>query len=158
MGHQPELHTNASMLSYILLSGLLLSVQAQNCTVREIIRFTNHLLEEGSLSCPCRGTAASSCSCLPIPEPGHELPCFVEGTDYMLRNNFTSNTLLEWLNLTFQIQLDRNLCESLARGDQCQYKSKGNVKEFLGKILTAYQGINKSKDYKKLFKNSKTLQ
>ncbi|KFQ65684.1 hypothetical protein N335_13076, partial [Phaethon lepturus] len=134
---------NASMLSYILFSCLLLSVQAQNCSVREIIRYTKRLLEESPVSCPCRETAVSSCSCLPIAEPGHELACFVEGTKHMLENNIPSTTITERLNLIFQIQLDRKLCESLARGDQCQYKTKGNVKEFLNKILGTYQAINK---------------
>ncbi|NWT38371.1 IL9 protein, partial [Rissa tridactyla] len=134
---------NASMLSYILFSCLLLSVHAQNCSVREIIRYTNRLLEERSLGCPCRETAGSSCSCLPIAEPGHELACFVEGTEHMRQNNLSSNTIIEWLNRIFQAQRDRNLCESLARGKQCQYKTKGNVKEFLKKILQTYQAINK---------------
>ncbi|KFQ27300.1 hypothetical protein N331_05195, partial [Merops nubicus] len=134
---------NASMLSYILFSCLLLSVQAQNCSFREIILYTKLLLKENSISCPCRETADSSCSCLPIAEPGHELACFVEGTEHMLKNNMSSNELVEKLNLTFQIQLDRKLCESLARGDQCQYKTKGNVKEFLNKIMRTYQEINK---------------
>ncbi|XP_010180428.1 PREDICTED: uncharacterized protein LOC104538797 [Mesitornis unicolor] len=134
---------NASMLSYILFSCLLLSVQAQNCSVREIIRYTNRLLEESSVSCPCRETAVSSCSCLPIAEPGHELACFVEGTEHMLKNNISSKAVVARLNLTFQIQLDRNLCESLARGNQCQYKTKGNVTEFLSKILRTYQAISK---------------
>ncbi|NXN69946.1 IL9 protein, partial [Himantopus himantopus] len=134
---------NASMLSYILFSCLLLSVQAQNCSVREIIRYTNRLLEESSVSCPCRETAGNSCSCLPIAEPGHELACFVEGTEHMLKNNVSSKEVIERLNLTFQTQRDRNLCESLARGKQCQYKTKGNVKEFLNKILRTYQAINK---------------
>ncbi|XP_074772629.1 interleukin-9 [Athene noctua] len=134
---------NASMLSYILFSCLLLSVQAQNCSVREIIRHTERLLMESSVSCPCRETAVSSCSCLPIAEPGHELACFVEGTEHMLKNNVSSNTVIERLNRTFQTQLDRNLCKSLARGKQCQYKTKGNVMEFLNKILRTYQAINK---------------
>ncbi|KFO05875.1 hypothetical protein N312_06210, partial [Balearica regulorum gibbericeps] len=134
---------NASMLSYILFSCLLLSVQAQNCSVREIIRYTNRLLEESSVSCPCRETAVSSCSCLPIAEPGHELACFVEGTEHMLKNNVSSNAIITRLNLIFQTQLDRKLCESLARGDQCQYKTKGTVKEFLNKILSTYRAINK---------------
>uniref|UniRef100_A0A663MVE8 Interleukin 9 n=1 Tax=Athene cunicularia TaxID=194338 RepID=A0A663MVE8_ATHCN len=121
---------NASMLSYILFSCLLLSVQAQNCSVREIIRHTERL----SVSCPCRETAVS---------PGHELACFVEGTEHMLKNNVSSNAVIERLNLTFQTQLDRNLCKSLARGKQCQYKTKGNVTEFLNKILKTYQAINK---------------
>lgn len=42
--HQSDLHMNASMLSYILLSCVLLSVQAQNCQVSEIIRNTRSLL------------------------------------------------------------------------------------------------------------------
>ncbi|KFO69910.1 hypothetical protein N303_03171, partial [Cuculus canorus] len=134
---------NVSMLSYILFSFLLLSVQAQKCSVHEIIRFTTRLLDKSSLSCPCRETAVSSCSCLPIPEPGHELPCFVEGTEHMLKNNISSKAIIERLNLTFQTQLDRKLCESLARGDQCQYKTKGDVEEFLNKILRTYRAINK---------------
>ncbi|KFP25616.1 hypothetical protein N325_07378, partial [Colius striatus] len=134
---------NASMLSYILLSCLLLSVQAQVCSVRDIIRYTQLLIKESPASCPCRETADNSCSCLPIAEPGHELACFVEGTRHMLESNFSSNTVIQWLNLTFQIQRDRNLCGSLARGDQCRYKTKGNVKEFLSKILRTYQAINK---------------
>ncbi|XP_027650162.1 uncharacterized protein LOC130154186 [Falco biarmicus] len=136
---------NASMLSSILFSCLLLSVQAQNCSVREIIRYTKRLLEGSSVSCPCRETAASSCSCLPIAESGHELACFVEGTEHMLKNNVSSSAVIARLNLTFQTQLDRKFCESLARGNQCQYKTKGNVKEFLNKILTTYQEINKSR-------------
>ncbi|KFU83916.1 hypothetical protein M959_09649, partial [Chaetura pelagica] len=131
----------ASMLSYILFSFLLLSVQAQNCSVREIIRHTKHLLGESSVGCPCRETAVSSCSCLPIAEPGHELACFVEGTEHML--NVSSNRIIRRLNLTFQTQLDRKLCENLARGNQCQYKTKGSVKEFLNKILITYQAISK---------------
>ncbi|XP_032862202.1 uncharacterized protein LOC104363094 isoform X2 [Tyto alba] len=99
--------------------------------------------KENSVNCPCRETAVSSCSCLPIAEPGHELACFVEGTEHMLKNNVSSNAVIARLNLTFQTQLDRNLCESLARGDQCQYKTKGSVKEFLNKILRTYQAINK---------------
>uniref|UniRef100_A0A672U2C6 Interleukin 9 n=1 Tax=Strigops habroptila TaxID=2489341 RepID=A0A672U2C6_STRHB len=129
---------NASMLPYILFSCLLLSVQAQNCSFREIIRHTKLL----PVSCPCRETAVNSCSCLPIAEPGHELACFVEGTEHMLKHSISSNAVVERLNLSFQIQLDRNLCESLARGTQCQYKTKGNVKEFLTKILRTYQEIN----------------
>ncbi|KFQ52953.1 hypothetical protein N334_12216, partial [Pelecanus crispus] len=134
---------NASMLSYILFSSLLLSVQAQNCSVGEIIRHTRRLLVENSISCPCRETAVSSCSCLPIAEPGHELACFVEGTEHMLKNNVSSKLIIERLNLTFQTQLDRKLCASLARENQCQYKTKGNVKEFLNKILRTYQAISK---------------
>ncbi|KFP73316.1 hypothetical protein N311_04696, partial [Apaloderma vittatum] len=102
---------NASMLSYILFSCLLLSVQAQNCNVRDIIRYTKRLLDESSESCPCKETAVSSCSCLPIAEPGHELACFVEGTEHMLKNNVSSNAVITRLNRTFQTQLDRNLCE-----------------------------------------------
>uniref|UniRef100_A0A8B9M0L8 Interleukin-9 n=1 Tax=Accipiter nisus TaxID=211598 RepID=A0A8B9M0L8_9AVES len=128
---------NARMLSYILFSCLLLSVQAQNCSVGEIIRYTKRL----SVSCPCRETAVSvSISLL---RPGHELACFVEGTEYMLKNNISSNVIITMLNKAFQTQLERNLCESLARGNQCQYKTKGNVKEFLNKILRTYQAINK---------------
>ncbi|KFR06845.1 hypothetical protein N306_11919, partial [Opisthocomus hoazin] len=134
---------NASMLPYILFSCLLLSVQAQNCSVREIIRYTTHLLEESPGSCPCSETAVSSCSCLPIAEPGHELACFVEGTEHMLKHNVSSNTIIARLNRAFQTQRDRNLCESLARGHQCLYKNKGSVKEFLNKILRTYQAINK---------------
>ncbi|KFW90878.1 hypothetical protein N336_08787, partial [Phalacrocorax carbo] len=136
---------NASMLSYIILSGLLLSVQAQCCCFSEIIRFTNHLLGKSSVSCPCRETPVSSCSCLPIAEPGYELACFVEGTKHMMQNNVSSNELqvITLLNRSFQTQLERKMCESLARGDQCQYKTKGNVKEFLNEILRTYQAINK---------------
>ncbi|KFW02330.1 hypothetical protein N326_02965, partial [Eurypyga helias] len=134
---------NASMLSYILFSCLLLSVQAQNCSVREIILYTKLLLMDSSLSCPCRETAVSSCSCLPIAEPGHELACFVDGTQHMLENNVSSTTVTAMLNKSFQIQLDRRLCESLAREHQCQYKTKGTVKEFLNKILRTYQAVNK---------------
>ncbi|KFQ90396.1 Interleukin-9, partial [Phoenicopterus ruber ruber] len=134
---------NASMLSYILFSGLLLSVQAQHCSVREIIRYTKHLLDQSPLSCPCRETAVNSCSCLPIAEPGHELACFVEGTKHMLNTKALSKPAIARLNQAFQIQLDRNLCESLAHGNQCQYKTKGNVKEFLNKILKTYQAIHK---------------
>ncbi|XP_040460096.1 solute carrier family 25 member 48 isoform X3 [Falco naumanni] len=108
--------------------------------------YQNEGLKEGSsVSCPCRETAASSCSCLPIAESGHELACFVEGTEHMLKNNVSSSAVIARLNLTFQTQLDRKFCESLARGNQCQYKTKGNVKEFLNKILTTYQEINKSR-------------
>ncbi|KAM6116177.1 interleukin-9 [Pterocles gutturalis] len=121
---------NASMLSHILFSCLLLSVPAQNCSVSEIIRHTQRLL---------------SCSCLPIAEPGHELACFVEGTEHMLKNNMSSSVIIARLNVAFQTQLDRNLCESLAREHQCQYKTKGNVKEFLSKILRTYQAITKSR-------------
>ncbi|NXK45094.1 IL9 protein, partial [Chauna torquata] len=134
---------NANMLSYILLSCVLLSVQAQNCQVSEIIRYTIRLLEESPASCPCRETAASSCSCLPIPEPGHELACFVEGTEHMLENNMASNKILTMINRSFQTQRDRNLCESLARGKKCQYKTKGSVRRFLNEILKTYQAINK---------------
>ncbi|NWV02987.1 IL9 protein, partial [Ptilonorhynchus violaceus] len=133
----------ASMLSYMLFSCLLLSVQAEYCGVREIIRYTKRLLDDSSVSCPCRQTAVSSCSCLPIPEPGHELACFVNGTKHLLENNNSSNPVITRLTLTFQALLERNLCESLAHGDQCQYKTKGNVKEFLKKILTTYQAMNK---------------
>ncbi|NWU15921.1 IL9 protein, partial [Cephalopterus ornatus] len=134
----------ASMLSYTLFSCLLLSVQAESyCGVREIIRYTNRLLDDSSLSCPCRQTAGSSCSCLPIPEPGHELPCFVEGTKHMLETNVSSKPVLTRLYQTFQALLDRNLCESLPRGDQCQYKTKGTVIEFLVKIQRTYQAMNK---------------
>ncbi|KFV04832.1 hypothetical protein N339_06827, partial [Pterocles gutturalis] len=134
---------NASMLSHILFSCLLLSVPAQNCSVSEIIRHTQRLLKGSSVSCPCRETAVSSCSCLPIAEPGHELACFVEGTEHMLKNNMSSSVIIARLNVAFQTQLDRNLCESLAREHQCQYKTKGNVKEFLSKILRTYQAITK---------------
>ncbi|KFO85640.1 hypothetical protein N320_03210, partial [Buceros rhinoceros silvestris] len=133
---------SASMLSHVLFFCLLLSVQAQNCVFNEIIRHTSHLLEETSLSCPCRETDVSPCSCLPIAEPGHELACFVEGTEYMLKN-ISSNTLITRLNKSFQAQLDRKLCESLAREDHCRYMTKGNVEEFLKKILGSYQKINK---------------
>ncbi|NXK32418.1 IL9 protein, partial [Piprites chloris] len=134
----------ASMLPYILFSGLLLSVQAEHyCGAREIIRYTKRLLDDSSLSCPCRQTAGSSCSCLPIPEPGHELACFVEGTKQMLKANMPPKPVLTRLHQTFQALLDRNLCESLSRGDQCQYKTKGTVTEFLNKIQTTYQAMNK---------------
>ncbi|NXS36802.1 IL9 protein, partial [Pomatostomus ruficeps] len=134
---------NASMLSYILFSCLLLSVQAEYCGVQEIIRYTKRLLGDSSVSCPCRQTAVSSCSCLPIPEPGHELACFVDGTEHLLENNDSSNPVITRLYQTFQALLDRNLCKSLAHETQCQYKTKGNVKEFLNKILTTYQAMNK---------------
>ncbi|KAM4892852.1 uncharacterized protein FYW23_008945 [Sylvia borin] len=119
---------NASMLSYILFSCLLLSVQAQYCGVREIIRYTQRLL---------------SCSCLPIPERGHELACFVDGTKHLMENNESSNPVITRLYWTFQALLDRNLCKRLAHDAQCQYKTKGNVKEFLKKIQTTYQEIEK---------------
>ncbi|NWU36847.1 IL9 protein, partial [Hylia prasina] len=134
---------NASMLSYIVFSCLLLSVQAEYCAVREIIRYTRRLLDDSSVSCPCRQTAISSCSCLPIPEHGHELACFVDGTKHLMENNKSSNPVITRLYWTFQALLDRNLCKRLAHGDQCQYETKGNVKEFLKKILTTYQEINK---------------
>ncbi|NXQ53110.1 IL9 protein, partial [Anthoscopus minutus] len=134
---------NASMLSHILFSCLLLSVQAEYCGVREIIRYTQRLLDNSSVSCPCRQTAISSCSCLPIPERGHELACFVDGTKRLMENNKSSNPVITRLHLTFQALLDRRLCERLAHGDQCQHKTKGNVKEFLKKILTTYQEIDK---------------
>ncbi|NXR75783.1 IL9 protein, partial [Pycnonotus jocosus] len=134
---------NASMLSYILFSCLLLSVQAEYCGDREIIRYTQHLLGDSSVSCPCRQTAISSCSCLPIPEHGHELACFVDGTKHLMENNKSSNNVITRLYLTFQAQLDRKLCKKLSHDDQCQYKTKGNVKEFLKKILTTYQEIEK---------------
>ncbi|NXB13178.1 IL9 protein, partial [Rhagologus leucostigma] len=134
---------NASMLSYILFSCLLLSVQAEYCGVREIIRYTERLLDDSSVSCPCRQTAVSSCSCLPIPERGHELACFVNGTKLLLENNKSSSPVITRLYWTFQALLDRNFCKRLARGDQCQYKTKGNVTEFLKTILTTYQEINK---------------
>ncbi|XP_068885426.1 interleukin-9-like [Aphelocoma coerulescens] len=135
---------NASMLSYILLSCLLLSVQAEYCGVREIIRYTEHLLGNSPVSCPCRQAAVRSCSCLPIPESGHELACFVNGTKHLLENNESSNPVITRLYWTFQALLDRKLCKRMAHGDQCQYKTKGNVTEFLETILTTYQKINKS--------------
>ncbi|NXH58570.1 IL9 protein, partial [Rhabdornis inornatus] len=134
---------NASMLSYILFSCLLLSVQAEYCGVREIIRYTESLLDNSSVSCPCRQTAINSCSCLPIPERGHELACFVDGTKHLMENNESSNPVIERLYWTFQALLDRNLCKRLAGGNQCQYETKGNVTEFLEKILTTYQEIEK---------------
>ncbi|NWW32163.1 IL9 protein, partial [Panurus biarmicus] len=134
---------NASMLSYILFSCLLLSVQAQYCGVREIIRYTQRLLDDSSVSCPCRQTALSSCSCLPIPEHGHELACFVDGTKHLMENNKSSNTVITRLYWTFQALLDRKLCNKLPHSDQCQYKAKGNVREFLEKILTTYQEMDK---------------
>ncbi|KAL2299420.1 hypothetical protein Nmel_014076 [Mimus melanotis] len=133
---------NASMLSYILFSCLLLSVQAEYCGVREIIRYTERL-DNSSVSCPCRQTAISSCSCLPIPERGHELACFVDGTKLLMENNESSNPVIKRLYWTFQALLDRNLCKRLARGNQCQYETKGNVTEFLEKILTTYQAMEK---------------
>ncbi|NXM42474.1 IL9 protein, partial [Gymnorhina tibicen] len=133
---------NASMLSYILFSCLLLSVQAEYCPVREIIRYTERLLDDSSVSCPCRQTAVNSCSCLPIPERGHELACFVNGTK-LLENNNSSNPVITRLYWTFQALLDRNICKRLAHGDQCQYETKGNVTEFLKTILTTFQEINK---------------
>ncbi|NXR62133.1 IL9 protein, partial [Rhadina sibilatrix] len=134
---------NASMLSYILFSCLLLSVQAEYCGVREIIRYTQRLLHDSSVSCPCKQTAISSCSCLPFPEHGHELACFVDGTKHLMENNQSSNPVITRLYWTFQALLDRNLCKRLAHDDQCQYKTKGNVTEFLNKILTTYQEIEK---------------
>ncbi|XP_062443754.1 solute carrier family 25 member 48 isoform X4 [Rhea pennata] len=75
-GLKTEVQVNASMLSYVLFSCLLLSVQAHNCQVSEIIRFTNHLLnvqaenvqDKNSVNCPCKEPIASSCLCLSIPE------------------------------------------------------------------------------------------
>uniref|UniRef100_A0A8D2PTU1 Interleukin 9 n=1 Tax=Zosterops lateralis melanops TaxID=1220523 RepID=A0A8D2PTU1_ZOSLA len=134
---------NASMLSYILFSCLLLSVQAEYCGEREIIRYTQHLLGDSSLSCPCKQTAISSCSCLPIPEPGHELACFVDGTKHLMENSKSSQREITRLYRTFQGQLDRKLCNKLPHSDQCQYKTKGNVEEFLKKIQTTYQEIKK---------------
>ncbi|KFV78884.1 hypothetical protein N308_05242, partial [Struthio camelus australis] len=134
---------NASMLSYMLFSCLLLSVQAHNCKVSEIIRYTKHLLDENPVNCPCRETTVSSCSCLPIPETGHELSCFVEGTEHMMKNSMLSNEILQRLNQSFQNQRDRKLCGHLSRSDQCQSKTKGNVKEFLTEILKTYQAIKK---------------
>ncbi|NXL86937.1 IL9 protein, partial [Alectura lathami] len=138
---------NASMLSYILLSCVLLSVQAQKCHVREIILYTKYLLSETPESCPCSETADSPCSCLPIPERGHELACFVEGTEHMLKNNMSSSDRLSktlaMLNQSFQIQQDRNLCKRLTQGKKCQYKTKGNVRRFLNEILNTYQEIIK---------------
>ncbi|KAJ7395837.1 hypothetical protein BTVI_151081 [Pitangus sulphuratus] len=76
------------MLSYVLLSALLLSVQAeQYCGAREILRYTKRLL------------------------PGHELACFVEGTQHMLKTSVSSKPVLARLHQTFQALLDRNLCE-----------------------------------------------
>ncbi|NXN79775.1 IL9 protein, partial [Bombycilla garrulus] len=134
---------NTSMLSYILFSCLLLSVQAEYCGVREIIRYTDRLLDNSSVRCPCRQTAISSCSCLPIPERGHELACFVDGTKHLMEKNESSNPVIERLYLTFQTLLDRNLCKRLVHGNQCLYKTKGGVKEFLKKILTTYQEMEK---------------
>ncbi|KFP18437.1 Interleukin-9, partial [Egretta garzetta] len=135
---------HASMLPYILLLAcLLLSGQAQSCSVSEIIRHTTYLLESSPASCPCRERAVGSCSCLPIAEPGYEVACFVEGTTHMLENNVSSKQAVTRLKRIFQTQLDRKLCESLTRGNQCQYKTKGNVEEFLNKILRTYQAINK---------------
>ncbi|XP_077642854.1 uncharacterized protein LOC110481057 [Lonchura striata] len=102
---------NASMLSYILFSWLLLSVQAEYCGVREIIRYTQRLLDDSSVSCPCRQTATSSCSCLPIPERGHELACFVDGTKHLMENSTSPSPVITRLYLTFQALLDRSLCK-----------------------------------------------
>uniref|UniRef100_A0A8C4JXD6 IL9 protein n=1 Tax=Dromaius novaehollandiae TaxID=8790 RepID=A0A8C4JXD6_DRONO len=126
---------NLVMLSYVLFSCLLLSVQAHNCQVSEIIRFTTRLLVSGSLSC----------SCLPIPEAGHELSCFVEGTEHLMKNNMNSKEILQRLNRSFQTQLDRKFCGHLSHSNQCQAKTKGNVKQFLTEILKTYQAIKKSK-------------
>uniref|UniRef100_A0A8C3MZ45 Uncharacterized protein n=1 Tax=Geospiza parvula TaxID=87175 RepID=A0A8C3MZ45_GEOPR len=127
---------NASMLSYILFSCLLLSVQAEYCGVREIIRYTQRLLDDSSVSCPCRQTATS------VSTRGHELACFVDGTKHLMENT-SSNPVITRLYWTFQALLDRSLCKRLAHSDQCQYETKGNVKEFLKKILTTYQEIDK---------------
>ncbi|OWK60334.1 hypothetical protein RLOC_00007967 [Lonchura striata] len=114
---------NASMLSYILFSWLLLSVQAEYCGVREIIRYTQRLLDDSSR--------------------GHELACFVDGTKHLMENSTSPSPVITRLYLTFQALLDRSLCKRLAHGDQCQYEAKGNVKEFLEKILTTYQEMDK---------------
>ncbi|NXG32187.1 IL9 protein, partial [Dromaius novaehollandiae] len=133
----------ASMLSYVLFSCLLLSVQAHNCQVSEIIRFTTRLLDKNSVDCPCTEATASSCSCLPIPEAGHELSCFVEGTEHLMKNNMNSKEILQRLNRSFQTQLDRKFCGHLSHSNQCQAKTKGNVKQFLTEILKTYQAIKK---------------
>ncbi|XP_025919321.1 uncharacterized protein LOC112964921 [Apteryx rowi] len=145
------MHANASMLSYVFFSCLLLSVQAHDCQVREIMLFTNRLLAEKlqdktSVNCSCREPTANSCLCLPIPEPGHELSCFVEGTERLMNASVTSEaTTLQLLNRSFQTQLERKFCGQLSRSDQCQSKTKGNMKEFLTQIRKSYQEINKSK-------------
>lgn len=52
--------------------------------------------------------------------------------------------------------------QSLAREDHCRYMTKGNVEEFLKKILGSYQKINKVIVLKKLIekplKKPKALQ
>uniref|UniRef100_A0A8C3UCB7 Uncharacterized protein n=1 Tax=Catharus ustulatus TaxID=91951 RepID=A0A8C3UCB7_CATUS len=136
---------NASMLSYILFSCLLLSVQAEYCGVREIIRYTDCLLNNSSPSCPRGQTAISFSNAFFVEQRGHELACFVDGTKHLMENNKSSNVVIERLHSTFQAQLDRNLCKRLAHGHQCQYETKGNVTEFLEKILTTYQEIDKFK-------------
>ncbi|XP_010217179.1 PREDICTED: uncharacterized protein LOC104571748 [Tinamus guttatus] len=115
------MHAGASMLTYLLLSSLLLAVQAHYCQVSEIIRFTNRLLA------------------------GHELSCFVEGTERLMENNVEPKEILRLLNQSFQIQLERKFCGHLSRSSRCQSRDKGNVKEFLTTILKTYQAIKKSK-------------
>ncbi|KGL73015.1 hypothetical protein N309_06830, partial [Tinamus guttatus] len=133
----------ASMLTYLLLSSLLLAVQAHYCQVSEIIRFTNRLLDQISVNCPCKEPTTSSCLCLPIPEAGHELSCFVEGTERLMENNVEPKEILRLLNQSFQIQLERKFCGHLSRSSRCQSRDKGNVKEFLTTILKTYQAIKK---------------
>ncbi|XP_067161161.1 interleukin-9 [Apteryx mantelli] len=104
------------------------------------------LQDKTSVNCSCREPTASSCLCLPIPEPGHELSCFVEGTERLMNASVTSEaTTLQLLNRSFQTQLERKFCGQLSRSDQCQSKTKGNMKEFLTQIRKSYQEINKSK-------------
>uniref|UniRef100_A0A8C5U6S6 Interleukin-9 n=1 Tax=Malurus cyaneus samueli TaxID=2593467 RepID=A0A8C5U6S6_9PASS len=139
---------NASMLSYILFSCLLLSVQAERCRVREIIPSIKRLLDDSSVSCPCSETDNTKCilgfsNASFVEQPGHELACFVDGTKHLQKNSKSSNPVITRLHRTLQTLLDRKLCEKLARGDQCQYKTKGNVQEFLNKIRTTFQAINK---------------
>ncbi|XP_064377172.1 solute carrier family 25 member 48 isoform X4 [Dromaius novaehollandiae] len=104
-----------------------------------------NLQDKNSVDCPCTEATASSCSCLPIPEAGHELSCFVEGTEHLMKNNMNSKEILQRLNRSFQTQLDRKFCGHLSHSNQCQAKTKGNVKQFLTEILKTYQAIKKSK-------------
>lgn len=46
-----------------------------------------------------------------VEQRGHELACFVDGTKHLMENNESSNPVIERLYLTFQAQLDRNLCK-----------------------------------------------
>uniref|UniRef100_A0A8C6Z5M2 Interleukin-9 n=1 Tax=Nothoprocta perdicaria TaxID=30464 RepID=A0A8C6Z5M2_NOTPE len=115
------MHAGASMLTYVLLSSLLLSVQGHYCQVSEIIP-------------PECGENA-----------GHELSCFVEGTERLMESNGNPKQILRLLNQSFQTQLERKFCGHLSRSNRCQSRDKGNVKEFLTEILKTYQAIKKSK-------------